>query len=188
MEYLDIRIIEIGGFGAAVETLRLPFGNRCKSNVNGYHKVTEHTIMKEKKGMIVYNDCNVTITIDDLELMKSLINSGDDHAKFARLINVWCNITAPRYFWQEMVTYEVGVTKGCSNSTMHQECKGLSEKELVKAKEEIKEGTMQTRTYMFSYQSLRRIYNQRKQHRLPHWREFCKWIEKLPLSKELILC
>ena len=38
-----------------------------------------------------------------------------------------------------------------------------------------------------NYRCLKNIYFQRKNHRLPEWREFCKWIEKLPFFKELIL-
>lgn len=38
-----------------------------------------------------------------------------------------------------------------------------------------------------NYRCLRNIYLQRKDHRLPEWREFCKWIETLPLAKELLI-
>ena len=38
-----------------------------------------------------------------------------------------------------------------------------------------------------NYRCLRNIYIQRKDHRLPEWREFCKWIETLPYAKELII-
>jgi hypothetical protein len=38
-----------------------------------------------------------------------------------------------------------------------------------------------------NYRCLRNIYIQRKDHRLPEWREFCKWIETLPYFKEFIL-
>lgn len=38
-----------------------------------------------------------------------------------------------------------------------------------------------------NYRCLKNIYIQRKHHRLPEWREFCKWIETLPYAKELIL-
>ena len=69
-----------------------------------------------------------------------------------------------------------------SESTMHMQGKGLSEEELVKMKNELPEGTMQKRIVMLSYQTLRRIYKQRRKHRLPHWREFCAWIETLPYS------
>jgi len=37
-----------------------------------------------------------------------------------------------------------------------------------------------------NYRQLKTIYQQRKDHRLPEWRAFCKWIETLPM-KELIL-
>lgn len=36
------------------------------------------------------------------------------------------------------------------------------------------------------YRCLKNIYIQRRDHRLPEWREFCKWIETLPYAKELI--
>lgn len=39
-----------------------------------------------------------------------------------------------------------------------------------------------------NYRCLKNIYRQRKDHRLPEWREFCKWIETLPYAQELILC
>lgn len=38
-----------------------------------------------------------------------------------------------------------------------------------------------------NYRCLRNIYIQRKDHRLPEWREFCKWIETLPYAKELLI-
>lgn len=34
-----------------------------------------------------------------------------------------------------------------------------------------------------NYRQLKTIYAQRKDHRLPEWREFCKWIETLPHSE-----
>ena len=37
-----------------------------------------------------------------------------------------------------------------------------------------------------NYRCLRNIYIQRKDHRLPEWRAFCKWIETLPYFDELI--
>jgi hypothetical protein len=33
-----------------------------------------------------------------------------------------------------------------------------------------------------NYRQLKTIYQQRKNHRLPEWREFCKWMETLPCS------
>ena len=37
-----------------------------------------------------------------------------------------------------------------------------------------------------NYRALKTVYAQRKTHRLPEWREFCKWIESLPYFKEFI--
>ncbi len=34
-----------------------------------------------------------------------------------------------------------------------------------------------------NYRQLKTIYSQRKNHRLPEWRAFCKWIETLPYSE-----
>lgn len=38
-----------------------------------------------------------------------------------------------------------------------------------------------------NYRCLRNIYLQRKDHRLPEWKEFCKWIEQLPYAEELLI-
>lgn len=37
-----------------------------------------------------------------------------------------------------------------------------------------------------NYRCLKNIWRQRRDHRLPEWREFCKWIETLPYAKDLI--
>lgn len=37
-----------------------------------------------------------------------------------------------------------------------------------------------------NYQQLKTIYQQRRTHRLPEWREFCAWIEELPHSDLII--
>lgn len=62
----------------------------------------------------------------DLKLMKGLIASGTDHRKFLRMIPVWCDITAPLYWWKEFDTYKVG-TVANSCSTMHK----ITEKEFT---------------------------------------------------------
>lgn len=43
-------------------------------------------------------------------------------------------------------------------------------------------GFMLTAGMTTNYRQLKTIYKQRKKHRLPEWREFCKWIETLPCS------
>ena len=34
-----------------------------------------------------------------------------------------------------------------------------------------------------NYRQLKTIYAQRKNHRLPEWREFCAWVETLPYAE-----
>ena len=55
---------------------------------------------------------------NDLDLMTRLRNAGTDHRKFMRMIVVYCDITAPLYWWKEFDTYKVG-TVANSCSTMH---------------------------------------------------------------------
>lgn len=37
-----------------------------------------------------------------------------------------------------------------------------------------------------NYRQLKTIYTQRKNHRLPEWREFCKWVETLPHAELIV--
>ena len=41
----------------------------------------------------------------------------------------------------------------------------------------------QTRNVMMNYEVLANIYRSRKDHKLDEWREFCRWIESLPLHE-----
>ena len=47
-------------------------------------------------------------------------------------------------------------------------------------------GFMLTARLTTNYRCLKNIWRQRRNHRLPEWRAFCKWIETLPNAKELI--
>jgi len=55
---------------------------------------------------------------DDLQLARNLIKRGGDHRKFLRYIIVTCDITIPRYVWQEVDTYKIGTVRN-SCSTMN---------------------------------------------------------------------
>ncbi len=51
----------------------------------------------------------------DYELALKLSKAGSEHAKYKRMINVWCDITAPLYWENELSTYKVGtVMNSCS--------------------------------------------------------------------------
>jgi hypothetical protein len=62
-----------------------------------------------------------------------------------------------------------------------------SEELFMKMKSALPEGFLQARRMKINYQALRHLYFDRKNHRQPEFREFCKWIETLPYAKELIL-
>ena len=175
---IEIKTLEFAGMVSVLQALRLPFGLECRSDAHA------NCFMGED--MVSYSGC-CYINTKDLHLLSTLIKRGDEHSKCIRGLLVYAEINAPRYFWQEMVTYEIGAIKLSSESTMHIQGKGLSTEELVRMKDKLEEGTMQKRIEAFSYQTLRRIYIQRRNHRLPHWKEFCKYIEELPFAKELIL-
>lgn len=174
--YIDIKLIELSGFVSALQALRLPYGLECRSHWSRsmFNNVSDTKDLELSTGF--------KISKEDEDLLKSLIRRGDEHAKVIRGIVAYVEINAPRFFWQEASTYRIGCEVLASESTMHMQGKGLSEEELVKMKNELPEGTMQKRIVMLSYQTLRRIYKQRRKHRLPHWREFCDWIETLPYS------
>lgn len=57
---------------------------------------------------------------------------------------------------------------------------------LDRIKANLPEGWLQTARVTTNYRQLRTIKRQRKNHRLNEWREFCKWIDSLPMAKELI--
>lgn len=57
-------------------------------------------------------------------------------------------------------------------------------KELVRW---LPEGWLQTRTVTLNYENLRSIYNQRKNHKLTEWHQFCDWVKTLPYAEELII-
>ena len=48
-------------------------------------------------------------------------------------------------------------------------------------------GMLLTARMTTNYLQLKTIYQQRRNHRLPEWQEFCDWIETLPHFKELCL-
>lgn len=179
----SVKTLEIGGLGAALQALRLPYGKEVRS------KVESATTFFDKDALS-YDKISYRTTVDldekDRKLLQTLIKRGDEHSKVLRGVMVWFEVNAPRYYHVELDTYRIGAERLGSESTMHIQGQGLSTEELVSMKAALPEGTMQKRIWMMSYQTLRRIYFQRRNHRLPQWQEFCKWIETLPFAKEFI--
>ncbi len=181
--YLEVKTLEIAGFASVLQALRLPFGLECRSKVFTKQVVDEEGVFGkgiEYGSIIEFDD-------KDLILLPTLVKRGEEHSKAVRGLIVYAEINAPRFWWAEMDTYRIGTERLSSESTMHIQGRALPTEELVKMKEELPEGTMQKRIQYFSYQTLRRIYKQRRCHRLPHWHIFCDWIKSLPFAEQLIL-
>lgn len=176
---MKVELLEIAGLVSAFKALRLSYGKeeRSRSQVD----------FREHSGMgLVEEYWALDVDPRDMELLQRLVKAGDEHAKVLRGVVVWCRIAAPVYWWCEEETYRAGHERLMSESTMHIDCRGLSGEELQKAKAAIGMGKELTKVDSFSYQCLRRIWQQRKAHRLPEWHEFCAWIESLPMAEELI--
>lgn len=138
-----------------------------------------------------------------LELMpqvaEKLATKDGGHNKYLESIQVWLDITAPRYWWSQFDTYRVGVTKQ-SESTMHtglnrpltgMDFEGgmdssrlrelnfyIEQKNFDKFKQMLPESFLQRRIVNTNYKALRNIYKQRKNHRLNEWKEFCSYIAR----------
>jgi hypothetical protein len=178
---IEIRTLEIAGLASVLQALRLPFGKECRSEVDwcGAKNADYEPPMFQYESKCFIDE-------KDLNLLSTLVKRGTEHAKAIRGLVVYAEITAPIYFLREIETYRVGRERLASNSTMHQQCKGLIGEELVKAKSEMPMGTMQKTVDMMSYQCIRNIVKQREGHRLPEWKTFIDWARTLPFANELI--
>lgn len=185
MERLQIKVLEISGLATMISAIHLPFGKDPIYYPEFYMNWdTPEELGKSHWSIVTENNINIHLT--EMNLLSKLVKSGDQHAKCIRAIQVGVQISAPIWFYRELETYRIGRERISSESTMHIECKGLSGEELMEAKDKIEMGHIQRTVDTISYQTLRRIYFQRRHHRLPVWQQFCQWIESLPFAKELI--
>ena len=96
---LKIENTQIEGFVPAIRGMRNPLNS------------WKHSDSVEKEG-------ELEVGTNDYILMKKLAMAGPVHAKYRRMIVVYCDIVAPLYWWKEYDTYKVG-TVANSCSTMH---------------------------------------------------------------------
>ena len=177
---LGIKTLEISGFVAVMNALRLPFGKEARSE-------TFFEVENDTDHLSYGSRSDVYFDPKDIKLLSTLVQRGDEHAKAVRGLVVYAEIDAPVYWWCELETYtHAGHERLSSESTMHVDCKGLTGNDLVDAKAAIPMGKRLRKTDYYSYQCLRNIVRQRHDHRLPHWHEFVKWVATLPYAKELI--
>lgn len=102
---ITIENIETCGWEPALRGMRNPKDSWDRSD-SGYNT------------NLISGDYDFKLGPNDLALAKILCNGGPVHAKFRRMIKVYCDITAPLYWWKEFDTYKVG-TVANSCSTMH---------------------------------------------------------------------
>ena len=170
----------------------------------------EESIKASKYPMSVNtNNCNTDITNTVISL--SGLNCG--HDQFLSGIRVAFDLTFSNKAWLELERYRF-ITFVSSQSTMHRISKfNLSEQyneyvdsRIIDIMNELKDtynrtndkedylrllysnpcGFELTARLSTNYRCLKNVYRQRKTHPLPEWREFCKWIEKLPHSYLII--
>ena len=158
---------------------------------------------------------DVESTTASIKRAVSLANaSGGGHNQFLSGILVAFDLTCSNKMWVELERYRF-ITFVSSQSTMHRIAKfdlqqsynEYVDKRIIDIMEELKKnyekdptpenylrllynnpsGFELTARLTTNYRCLRNVYEQRRNHRLPEWREFCKWIEELPMTKELII-
>lgn len=156
-----------------------------------------------------------TLTTKDVIRAEKLANTktGEGHDNFLNGIIVQFDLYAPLYMWKQIQRYH-WMDFISSQSTMHRLTKFDIGKQCVSDVDELileryqelldyyneghhevwrklvaslPSGFVLGATMTTNYRQLKTIYFQRKNHKLKEWHEFCKWCEKLPLFRLLIL-
>jgi len=160
--------------------------------------------------MTVGDPNRVLVTDKDMKRAKKLakVKTGTGHDTYLKGIIVQFNLKYPEYLSPQLQRYN-WVDIVSSQSKMHRILsKGLTQEDFAKPinkqhldflNGKIKEknfeevinnlplGYMKWMRVSTNYLQLKTIYYQRKNHKLQEWKDFCNWIEKLPLFKELVL-
>lgn len=177
------------------------------SNIKVYG--LQDSIKKSKYPMSVdINSLNSEITKTVTKLATSKKGEGHDNwlngvlVQFDLTFSIKAWVEAERYHFFDFVS---------SQSTMHriskmdirEQCNEYVSEATIKHLEELKQqyideptdknylkllyntptGFQLTAGMTTNYRQLKTIYSQRKTHRLPEWREFCKQLEELPCSE-----
>lgn len=111
---IKIEETETYGWKAAIRGMRNPKNSWDKSD-SEYHN---DPVYDKTDPRFIHDNPIFNVGPNDSDLMNRLCAAGSDHRKFMRMIVVYCDITAPLYWWKEFDTYKVG-TVANSCSTMH---------------------------------------------------------------------
>ena len=184
---MKISNIEVYGFEAAVRGMRNPRDSQSKS---------DSTFGYEDDWIDLASECP-RIGPRDLKLMQTLIKRGGSHRKFLRMIQVWCDLTLPRFVWVDLDTYKIGTVKNCQSSAHVLGIRALEQSDfeggldsrmldvlnefslayrgnktparLHALKRHLPESFLQTATYSLNYETALAIYHDRHNHILPEF-------------------
>lgn len=173
----------------------------------------EDSIKASKYPMSVDNE-KLTSDITKTTVKLGSCSKGTGHDQFLTGIRVAFDLTCSNKMWVETERYRF-LEFVSSQSTMHRisqmdiayQCNHFVDGKIInivnilkgeyiayptnenylKLLYNIPSGFELTARLTTNYRALKTIYSQRYNHRLPEWREFCKWIETLPHFVELCL-
>lgn len=184
--------------------------NEVVSNIAVYG--LEESIIRSKYPMAVdVNECTNAVTPRTLAL--GSCETGTGHDQFLTGIIVQFDLTFTIKAWTEAERYHF-FDFVSSQSTMHrlprmkiaEQCIKYTDSEVIRRAEElvaiynadpsednylrliysVPVGLRLTAGMTTNYRQLKTIYYQRRNHRLPEWRAFCKFLETLPMFMKLI--
>ena len=112
---MKIYNIEVFGFEAAIRGMRNPRDSQDRSDSSFWWPYMARLTPWELYD-ISAPECP-RIGSDDLRLMKTLLKQGNSHAKFARQIHVWFDLTMPVFSWIDFDTYKIATVKNCQSSS-----------------------------------------------------------------------
>lgn len=114
---MNITTLDVHGIMPAMHAMRNP--------MNSWDRSDTYKVMKKPENIVdwipmygIFDPEEVIVGENDKKLSLKLQKAGPEHCKHLRMIMVWADIAAPRYWWQEFDTYRQGVEK-ISCSTMH---------------------------------------------------------------------
>lgn len=169
----------------------------------------ERSIRESKYPMSVsVGECTDELTDRQIRLAKAPRGSAHDNflcgivVRFDLTFTIKAWTEAERYHWFEIVSSQSTMhrlSKMDFNTCMHEYVTDNTKAELERLRTAYNQdqtrdnylrllyncpvGLRLTAGMSTNYQQLKTIYAQRKEHRLPEWRELCSWIETLPHSE-----
>lgn len=114
---MKITTLDVGGMMPAMHAMRNPMNSWDRNDTYMLIKKADEDV-ENTPLFALFDPEKVVVGEKDKELSLKLQKAGPEHCKHLRMIVVWADIEAPRYWWQEFDTYRFGVEK-VSCSTMH---------------------------------------------------------------------